>query len=58
MIAKDLFSKFDKAKLLDPAMPTKYRKTVLAPGGSKPAAEVVPALSLSQAHLPRPGLSG
>ncbi|HEU4333145.1 MAG TPA: M3 family metallopeptidase [Candidatus Eisenbacteria bacterium] len=43
VIAKDLFSKFDKTKLLDPAMPTKYRKTVLAPGGSKPAADVVRA---------------
>jgi thimet oligopeptidase len=41
VIAKDMFSMFDKNNLLDPSMPTKYRKTVLAPGGSRPAADVV-----------------
>ena len=41
VIAKDLFSKFDPDNLLDPSIPTKYRKAVLAPAGSRPAAEVV-----------------
>ncbi len=41
VIAKDLYSSFDKANLLDPTVPMKYRKTVLAPGGSKPAAQLV-----------------
>jgi thimet oligopeptidase len=41
IITKDLFSRFDAANLLDPAMGRKYRETVLAPGGSKPAAELV-----------------
>jgi thimet oligopeptidase len=43
VIAKDLFSKFDRNNLLDPTVPTRYRKTVLAPGGSRPAAETVRA---------------
>ena len=43
VIAKDLFSQFDREHLLDPAVPTRYRKTVLTPGGSKPAAELVRA---------------
>jgi thimet oligopeptidase len=41
VIAKDLFSKFDHDNLLDPAIGTRYRKIVLAPGGSRPAAELV-----------------
>jgi thimet oligopeptidase len=41
VIAKDLFSQFDREHLLDPAVATRYRKTVLAPGGSKPAATLV-----------------
>jgi len=41
VIAKDLFSKFDHDNLLDPKVGTSYRRTVLAPGGSRPAAEVV-----------------
>jgi len=41
VIAKDLFSKFDHEHMLDPTIPTKYRKTVLAPAGSRPAADVV-----------------
>jgi thimet oligopeptidase len=41
VIAKDLWSAFDKSDLLNPAIPTKYRNTVLAPGGSKPAAQLV-----------------
>jgi thimet oligopeptidase len=41
VIAKDLFSKFDKAHMLAPGAATAYRQTVLAAGGSKPAAEIV-----------------
>jgi len=43
VIAKDLFSKFNHQNLLDPAIGTRYRKMVLEPGGSRPAAEVVHA---------------
>jgi thimet oligopeptidase len=48
VITKDLFSQFDASNLLDPVMGRKYKETVLAPGGSKPAAELV------QAFLGRP----
>ena len=41
VIAKDLFSKFDQTNLLAPAVAQKYREAVLAPGGSKPAADLV-----------------
>ncbi|HEV8129375.1 MAG TPA: M3 family metallopeptidase [Candidatus Eisenbacteria bacterium] len=41
VIAKDLFSKFDRTKLLDPTVADRYRKVVLAPGGSKPAEALV-----------------
>jgi len=41
VIAKDLFSKFDRANMLDPAVATEYRKKVLEPGGSKDAADLV-----------------
>jgi thimet oligopeptidase len=41
VIAKDLFSRFDHANMLDPVVPTRYRKMVLEPGGSRPAAELV-----------------
>jgi thimet oligopeptidase len=41
VIAKDLFSKFDKANMLDPAMATAYRRAVLDPGGTKKAAVLV-----------------
>jgi len=41
VIAKDLFSQFDRANLLAPAVAYKYRDTILAPGGSKPAASLV-----------------
>jgi thimet oligopeptidase len=37
VIAKDMFSKFDPANLLDPATAKRYRQIILAPGGSKPA---------------------
>ncbi len=41
VIAKDLFSAFDRTNLLDPATATKYRQMVLAQGGAKPAAQMV-----------------
>ncbi|HTN51434.1 MAG TPA: M3 family metallopeptidase, partial [Anaeromyxobacter sp.] len=41
VIAKDLFGPFRAAGLLDPAPARRYRKAVLEPGGSKPAAELV-----------------
>ena len=41
VIAKDLFSHFDSANLLAPQVARKYRDTILAPGGSKPAAALV-----------------
>jgi len=41
VIAKDMFSQFDRNQLLAPAIAAKYRDTVLAPGGSKPAAALV-----------------
>ena len=40
VIAKDLFSRFDRADLLAPAVAREYRDRVLVPGGSKPAAEL------------------
>lgn len=40
-IAKDLFTAFDPADLLDPAVPARYRAAVLAAGGSAPAADLV-----------------
>jgi thimet oligopeptidase len=41
VIAKDLFSAFNPADLFDPAVAARYRDLVLAPGGSKDAAELV-----------------
>jgi thimet oligopeptidase len=41
VIAKDLFSRFDREHLLEPTVPTRYRKTVLAPGGSRTAQTLV-----------------
>ena len=41
VIAKDLETEFQKHGYLDTATTMKYRKTVLEPGGSKPAAELV-----------------
>lgn len=41
VIAKDLFTKFDQKNMLDPGIATKYRKTILSAGGSKPAAVLV-----------------
>ena len=41
VIAKDLFSVFEKEGLENPAVAVKYRKTILEPGGSKDAADLV-----------------
>ncbi|MCC6349273.1 MAG: Zn-dependent oligopeptidase [Candidatus Eisenbacteria bacterium] len=41
VIAKDMFSKFDPAHMLAPGAAKEYRMKVLAPGGSKPAAQLV-----------------
>ena len=41
VIAKDMFSRFDRNNLLDPTVARRYRDTVLAPGGSKPAKTLV-----------------
>ncbi|HET7224725.1 MAG TPA: M3 family metallopeptidase [Candidatus Eisenbacteria bacterium] len=41
VIAKDMFSRFDHDNLLDPRIAARYRQTVLAPGGSAPAAKLV-----------------
>ena len=41
VISKDLFSGFDKRDLLAPAPARRFRDTVLAQGGAKPAAELV-----------------
>jgi thimet oligopeptidase len=41
VIAKDLFAHFNQSNLLDTEISRKYRDTVLAPGGAKPAADLV-----------------
>ena len=41
VIAKDLFSAFDRSKLLEPGVARRYRETILAPGGSAPAASLI-----------------
>jgi Zn-dependent oligopeptidase len=41
VIAKDLFGPFRAAGLLDPGPARRYRRAILEPGGSKPAAELV-----------------
>ncbi len=41
VIAKDMFAVFQQKGLLDPATADRYRDTVLAPGGSRPAADLV-----------------
>ena len=41
VIAKDLFSAFDPADLFAPEVATRYRDRVLAPGGSRDAADLV-----------------
>lgn len=41
VIAKDLFAAFKKKGLLDSGVAARYRETILAPGGSAPANELV-----------------
>jgi thimet oligopeptidase len=41
VIAKDMFSRFDPTDLLAPGPARRYRETILKPGGSKPAADLV-----------------
>jgi thimet oligopeptidase len=41
VIAKDLFSAFDADDLMNPEVAHRYRDAVLAPGGSKDAAQLV-----------------
>ncbi|MFL6213667.1 MAG: M3 family metallopeptidase [Blastocatellia bacterium] len=41
VIAKDLFSKFDRSHMLVQGVARQYGETVLAPGGSHPAADIV-----------------
>jgi thimet oligopeptidase len=41
VIAKDMFSQFEKNGLLDPTTAKRYRESVLAQGGSKDAADLV-----------------
>jgi thimet oligopeptidase len=41
VIAKDMFSAFDPSDMFDPAVATRYRDEVLAPGGSADAADLV-----------------
>lgn len=41
VLAKDIFSRFDKNNLLAPAVARRYRQTILAPGGSRPAEKLV-----------------
>jgi thimet oligopeptidase len=41
VIAKDLFTKFNRDNLLDPKVAARYRKLVLEPGGSRPAAKLI-----------------
>jgi thimet oligopeptidase len=41
VIADDMFTEFEKHGMRDPATFARYRQLVLAPGGSKPAAQLV-----------------
>lgn len=41
MIALDFFAQFDQKRLLDGPTALRYRKTILEPGSSKPAADLV-----------------
>ena len=41
VIAKDMYSRFVKEGILNPAVATRYRKMVLEPGGSRDAADLV-----------------
>jgi thimet oligopeptidase len=41
VIAKDLFSAFDRDDMFDPEVATRYRDRILVPGGRKDAADLV-----------------
>jgi thimet oligopeptidase len=41
VIAKDLFSAFDRANMFDPAVAGRYRDRILAQGGQQDAADLV-----------------
>jgi thimet oligopeptidase len=41
VISKDMFSMFDRNNLLEPKVARRYRDKVLAPGGTKPAKQLV-----------------
>ena len=41
VIAKDLFSKFDRNNLLAPDVAHRYRDTILVPGASKPVDQLI-----------------
>lgn len=41
VIAKDMFSQFDKSNLMAPGVARRYRDAVLSPGGSRPASKLV-----------------
>lgn len=41
VLAKDIFSRFDKSNLLEPEIATTYRRKILEPGSSKPAQNLV-----------------
>lgn len=41
VIAKDMFSAFDRENMFDPKVADRYRELVLAPGGQKDAADLV-----------------
>ena len=41
VIAKDMFSRFEDAGLMDQEVARRYRRTILEPGGTKPAAQLV-----------------
>ena len=40
-LAKDIYTRFQKAGLLDPATAAAYRTEILSPGGSRDASELV-----------------
>jgi thimet oligopeptidase len=51
VIAKDLFTAFDQATLLDAGRARAYREAILDPGGSKPASDLV------ESDLKRPSIA-
>jgi len=51
VIAKDIFTKFKAAGLLDPKVAREYRESILAPGGARPAADLVKAFLGRESNL-------